>query len=73
MSVRGLRQGSQCSKILTMLQRGGVMTAAKAVRLFECYRLSERIRELRRYGYRIHSTMVKLPSGKRCACYAMDL
>jgi Helix-turn-helix domain len=71
--MRALQHGSQCQRILAKLKGGSVITTAQAVRLFECYRLSERIRELRARGHHIHSTMVKLPSKRRVAVYAMDL
>jgi len=70
---RFLRPHSQCSALLAYLKSGKVVTTRLAVERWECYRLSERVRELKARGHRIHSTMVRLPSGKRCACYAMDL
>jgi hypothetical protein len=70
---RFLRHGSQCSAILVHLKAGRVLTTAQAVDKFDCYRLSQRIIELKNRGHVIHSTMVRLPSKKRVAVYAMDL
>jgi len=70
---RFLQPHGQCSQILAYLKGGKVITTRLAVDKWECYRLSERIRELKARGHRIHSTMVKLPSKKRVAVYAMDL
>jgi hypothetical protein len=67
---RNLRAGSQCSQILAHLEAGGVLTTMSAFRLFDCLRLSERIRELRAHGHRIDSTMVRVPSGARVAVYS---
>ncbi len=70
---RFLKSGGQCHSILAYLKAGHVVTTALAVKKWDCYRLSERIRELKARGHRIHSTIVRLPSRKRVAVYAMDL
>ncbi len=44
---------SQCQKILAHLQSGKTLTNAQAASLWECYRLSGRIKELRDRGYDI--------------------
>jgi len=44
---------SQKSKILEYLKAGNSITTAGAVSLFQCYRLSERIREIKKDGYLI--------------------
>jgi hypothetical protein len=69
---RFLRHGSQCSEILKHLKAGRVLTTWIAFERFGCCRASERIRELRARGHRIHSTMVRQGS-KRLAVYVMDL
>jgi DNA phosphorothioation-dependent restriction protein DptG len=69
---RFLQPHGQCSHILNHLKAGKVLTTRLAVDKWECYRLSERIRELKARGHRIHSTRVQLGK-KYWACYAMDL
>jgi hypothetical protein len=71
--MRALQHGSQCAQILAHLKTRRVLTTDQAWRLFDCCRLSERIRELKHRGHRIHSTMIKLPSKRRVAVYAMDI
>lgn len=58
---------SQCSRILTHLKREPI-TAAQAVRLYRCYRLAARIRNLRDQGHHIGTEMVTR-GNKRYARY----
>lgn len=44
---------SQCDDILKYLQSGRTLTNAEAAALFNCYRLSGRIKDLRDMGYAI--------------------
>lgn len=44
---------SQCKEILSYLESGNRLTNADAVRLWGCYRLSGRIKDLRDMGYDI--------------------
>ena len=71
--MRKLLPGSQCARILDHLRKGRPLTVASAVRLYDSYALSQRVGELKRRGHRIHSAIVKVPSGKRLAVYTMDL
>ncbi len=70
---RFLKSDGHCALILAHLKSGKVLTTAQAVDKFDCYRLSQRIIELKNRGHSIHSTMVRLPGKKRVAVYAMDL
>lgn len=62
---------SQGERILRYLQKGNSITALKAMKMFDCLRLSGRIGELRYAGYYIETKMVKTSTGKRIASYFM--
>lgn len=53
---------TQRVRILAHLQNVGPLTTKQAQDEFGCYRLSERIRELRGDGHEIDSQMVKVPT-----------
>ncbi len=67
----GRIRGTQNERILAHLMIEGPLTALEALELCGCMRLSERIRELKKAGYAITSSMVKVPSGKRVAEYRL--
>lgn len=48
---------TQNDQILRHLKRGGTITQLQAFNQFGCCRLSERIRELKRDGHKIHGYM----------------
>ena len=60
---------SQKAKILTWLSGGNSLTSLRALNLFGCWSLAQRIAELRREGVQITTETVKTPSGKRIARY----
>jgi len=62
---------SQAGLILRHLQSGGTLTALDALDLFGCNRLAARIADLRAKGYRVQSTLIELPNGKRVASYKL--
>lgn len=62
---------SQCCKILRHLINHGSITTAQAYDKFRCFRVSERIRELRKSGYDVVSEMVTTRNGSRCARYSL--
>lgn len=64
---------SQCKMILSHLQSGQKLTVLDSMKLFNCYRLSARIKNLRDMGYQIETEMVKTTSGKRIAEYRMGV
>jgi hypothetical protein len=66
-----LKPGSHNWKIMRHLAGGRPLTNAAAVRLFECFSLSSRICELKRRGWNVTSTPLKLKSGKRVVQYEM--
>lgn len=69
MKPKPLTPGTQNDAIHRHLARGRTLTPMTALRLFRCWRLSGRIYELRRRGYRIKRRMVDLPNGKTVASY----
>lgn len=62
---------SQSQQILDYLKQGNKLTPMQALHKFGCFRLSARIYEIRRAGYRIGSHLVD--SGKkRYSVYYME-
>lgn len=62
---------SQNKRILDWLLRGRKLTQASAYELFECFRLSARIKDLRKKGFDIKTTKVRTASKKDIAEYSM--
>jgi hypothetical protein len=58
-------------RILKWLQRGRRLTQAKAYELFECFRLSGRVRDLRKLWHDVKTNMVKTNTGKWVAEYSL--
>lgn len=54
---------SQCEKILAYLQSGKELTNADAAIMWDCYRLSGRIKELRDRGFNIERRDVPNKNG----------
>jgi len=52
------------------MRKVGAITPLEALRKFDCWRLASRIKELRRAGWLINSTMVTR-RGKRYASYSL--
>ena len=50
---------SQTTEILEHLKTGSSITAIEALKLFSCFRLAARIKDLRDEGYVIFTTNVK--------------
>jgi hypothetical protein len=63
---------SQKTKILEYLKRGKKLTVLKAIKLFGCYALSQRVGELKREGHPIESKIIEVGSGKRVAEYKLN-
>jgi len=59
-------------KLLRALQAGERLTPISALERFQCFSLSQRMGELRRMGWPITATMVRVPSGKKVAEYSME-
>lgn len=59
--------------ILAHLSAGGTLDDMKALKLFGCWSLSQRISEMRADGIPILSKMVTAKSGKRHAIYWLEL
>lgn len=49
---------SQCSKILAYLQRGLPITQDQAKKKYKCARLAARIKDLKKKGHNILTTMI---------------
>ena len=62
---------SQCKRIATYLNGGGILTPMDALDMFGCFRLSARIADLRRSGYRIKTKLVT-EKGKTFASYRLE-
>lgn len=64
---------SQNQKILSFLQNGGRLTQLDALKMFNCFRLSARIKDLRDEGHQISSKFISVSySRKRVAQYFME-
>ena len=69
--VRVPESETQAGQILRYLKNGGTLTPLEALQLFGCFSLSQRCGELKRAGWPIYSSMVKVGEGKRVAKYWM--
>ncbi|MFR9622504.1 MAG: helix-turn-helix domain-containing protein [Rikenellaceae bacterium] len=63
--------GSQCTKILAYLKLGNTLTALEALDMFQCFRLTARIWDIKQQGYEIERKLVTSRSGKRIAEYKL--
>ena len=54
----GKKEGQKV-KILRFLKSGGHLTPMDALRMFKCFRLAARIKDLRNEGYPVVTTMIK--------------
>ena len=64
-------RGTVSYEILMALKAGEKLTPLVALEKFRCLSLSQRVGELKRAGWPIHSEMVEVGSGKRVAQYRM--
>jgi hypothetical protein len=62
---------TQSDAILAHLSRGLPITPLEALDRFGCFRLGARIWDLRKQGWKINATLLKLSNGKRVAQYRM--
>lgn len=62
---------SQCERILKYLRNGHTLTKLEALRKFDSMHAGARILNLREDGWRIKTTMIKTPTGKRVARYSL--
>ena len=60
---------SQCDDILAHMKAGNAITAIDALNSYGCFRLAERIKDLRAQGYDIETRDLDLPNGKTVAQY----
>ncbi|MHB1326880.1 MAG: helix-turn-helix domain-containing protein [Gemmatimonadales bacterium] len=71
--VRIPNRGTQHYELLTAMQQGKRLTVAIALTEHGVYALSQRIGELKRMGWPIHSRTVEVRSGARISEYWMPL
>ena len=64
---------SQCTQILRYLAQGYTITPLEALEKFQCFALSQRITELKKQRWPIVTEMIRLKSGKRVACYRLQI
>jgi hypothetical protein len=64
------QHATQKQLLLKHMRHHGRITTLLATRLYDCFRLSERIRELERDGHVIEHTPVKR-NGKRFVAYSL--
>lgn len=62
---------SQNKQILNYIQAGNSITPIDALQLFNCFRLSARIHDLRTQGYAIQKRMIQ-KGEKRFASYNLE-
>ncbi len=62
---------SQCTKILAYLKLGNTLTALEALDMFQCFRLTSRIWDIKQLGYEVDKRMITSRSGKRVAEYKL--
>jgi hypothetical protein len=66
------RSQNQTDQIAAYLERGKTLTSLSALRLFDCFRLSARIHDIRRErGLKIEAKPLRLTSGKTVAQYSL--
>jgi len=62
---------SQEKRILTHLEADKSINALEALKLYQCFRLSDRIFTLRKKGYNIKTEMLTVKSGKKVGNYTL--
>lgn len=62
---------SQMDRIARHLRSGKSLTALSALRMFDCFRLAARVKQLKNKGLPIVSETVRLRRGKRIARYSL--
>ena len=62
---------SQEAQILAWLRAGKSLTPMEALSMFNCWALAQRIINIRKKGYDIHTEMITTHSGKRIARYTL--
>ena len=64
---------TQLEVLRAAFDRGERLTVATALDRYGIYALSQRCGELRRSGYPVTARMIRVPTGKRVAEYAMGV
>lgn len=59
-------------KLLRALQRGERLTPISALQGYQCLSLSQRIGELKEFGWPIRTTIIKVGPKKRVAEYSLE-
>lgn len=63
---------SQTQKIANYLLKGRSLTSLQALKLFGCFRLASRVREIRE-TYKVKTEIVKTKGGSRIGKYSIQL
>lgn len=63
---------SQKDRILSWLAKGNTLTGLEALSLFDCWALSQRVKNLRDEGNRITTEYIKTGTNKRIARYSLQ-
>ena len=66
-----MKPDSQNTRILKYLQSGKTLTGMEALKMFNCFSLSQRIQNLRDKGNVIDTVMITTEDKKRIAAYEM--
>jgi hypothetical protein len=64
---------SQNDSILAYMLNGNRITPIKALNLYQCFRLTSRIFDLKQRGFDIKKEFVKVNSGKKVMSYWIDI
>jgi hypothetical protein len=64
---------SQNDSILAYMLNGNRITPIEALNLFQCFRLTSRICDLKQRGFDIKKEFVKVNSGKKVMSYWIDI
>jgi len=63
---------TQLGTLLRALQRGERLTVAQALTEYGCYALSQRCTDLKKMGWPIRTTMIRVGRNKRVAEYTLE-
>ena len=65
------KPGTQCAKLLTAMRGGARLTVAGALSAHGCYALSQRVGELKRFGWPILSRTIETAGGAHVSEYRL--
>lgn len=65
------QRSTQTQAILRHLQSGKAITPLESLQLYGCFRLTSRIYDIKKLGFKIESKMVDVGNGKHVAEYTL--